>query len=94
MRLKRQFCGPEMDVIAGEDDETGCQDKFDLCCNLVLCVDGHKCRGCGRCVESCPMGAVSFSVFAVIDSEKCIGCGACILCCPNNAIRYGRVRYS
>jgi Pyruvate/2-oxoacid:ferredoxin oxidoreductase delta subunit len=47
-------------------------------------LDSAKCIYCGRCVKSCPMGAI------VVDMEnktyrhlreRCIGCGLCVLAC-------------
>ena len=46
--------------------------------------DEDKCVLCGRCVDSCPEGALSLPTDAacpVVDQEKCIGCGECISVC-------------
>jgi 2-oxoglutarate ferredoxin oxidoreductase subunit gamma len=53
-----------------------------------------RCKGCGICVEKCPVKAMSFGttlgVFATpipeIDMEKCIACGNCYRFCPDSAI--------
>lgn len=53
-----------------------------------------RCKGCGVCIEKCPVGALSFStnlgVYATpipeVDLEKCIACGNCRLFCPDGAI--------
>jgi len=46
-----------------------------------------NCIGCGICVESCPVEAISLvENVAVISKEICIECGACIDVCPVEAI--------
>jgi pyruvate/2-oxoacid:ferredoxin oxidoreductase alpha subunit/ferredoxin len=49
------------------------------------------CKGCGRCISSCPRDAISLSdeinqisglVPVVIDLDLCNGCGLCISACP------------
>jgi len=50
-------------------------------------VRRKRCRGCGRCVERCPTGALSLEGGKVIlDEGRCIGCGECIALCPYKAI--------
>ena len=52
------------------------------------------CKGCGICIEKCPVKALKFSqtlrVFATpipeVDLEKCIACGNCTRFCPDGAI--------
>lgn len=49
-----------------------------------------KCTGCGKCVESCPQGAITVApagekYIAHTDREKCTNCGACAAVCPNEA---------
>jgi len=43
-------------------------------------IDELKCRGCGLCLESCPVDAISGEKGAVhvIDQSACIKCGACV----------------
>jgi 2-oxoglutarate ferredoxin oxidoreductase subunit gamma len=53
-----------------------------------------RCKGCGICIEKCPVKALKFSsilgVFATptpeIDREKCIACDNCNRFCPDGAI--------
>lgn len=50
-------------------------------------VDPAKCNGCGNCIYSCPVGAITLSGGdAVIDPELCDGCGTCVYFCPRDAI--------
>ncbi len=45
-----------------------------------------KCKGCGRCINYCPAGAIALDgKKAMIEGHKCIGCGECILVCPHGA---------
>lgn len=54
----------------------------------------ERCKGCGICIEKCPVKALKFGdtlgVFATptpeIDLEKCIACGNCSRFCPDSAI--------
>jgi len=49
-----------------------------------------KCMRCGRCVDLCPAGVISFSDRAPHwKREGCIRCTACINLCPFEAIEYG-----
>jgi ferredoxin/nitroreductase len=52
-----------------------------------------KCTACGACVDSCPMGTLSFESGAsksrrpiIVDASICILCGQCIAICPRDAI--------
>lgn len=51
-------------------------------------VDTNVCVGCGACVGSCPVNAISFNADgkAVIDQGVCIQCGTCEGVCPVGAI--------
>jgi formate hydrogenlyase subunit 6/NADH:ubiquinone oxidoreductase subunit I len=61
----------------------------------MVIVNQIKCKACGGCVDSCPIGAIavvqmetdsgSISV-AQIDSDVCGNCGYCIDRCPSMAI--------
>ena len=46
-----------------------------------------ECIGCGACVDSCPVNAISEGDGKyVIDEAECIDCGACDPTCPVGAI--------
>lgn len=50
-------------------------------------VNKDICVGCGTCVDSCPVSAISMvDGKAEINQEVCIHCGTCIGVCPVSAI--------
>jgi F420-non-reducing hydrogenase iron-sulfur subunit len=50
--------------------------------------NNKECVGCGKCVFTCPYGAITGEPFSTptTDAEKCMGCGSCQMVCPHNAI--------
>lgn len=52
----------------------------------------NMCKGCMKCIDGCPKGALSIVDGKVVyDYKKCCNCDNCIKVCPNNAspkIRY------
>lgn len=49
-------------------------------------IDEKKCKGCGTCVEKCPIEAtVLIDGKSHNDDKKCIGCGVCAQQCPEKA---------
>lgn len=44
------------------------------------------CIGCGACVDTCPVSAITLDDTAKIDPGTCIDCGACEGDCPVSAI--------
>jgi ferredoxin len=54
----------------------------------VMRVDAAHCRGCGACVDVCPVGAIALmDGKARVDEGTCTGCEACASVCPEGAIR-------
>lgn len=59
-----------------------------------------RCKGCGLCVEACPMKIVQidahvinkkgYNPATVFEMEKCIGCTNCATMCPDEVITVER----
>lgn len=48
-------------------------------------TDAEKCTGCGACVKSCPVNAISADDMLHSDVARCIRCCACVKNCPAGA---------
>ncbi|MBO7358920.1 MAG: FAD-binding protein [Clostridia bacterium] len=46
----------------------------------------RKCDGCGRCLGSCPFGALELENGVARMNSACKSCGSCVKACPQNAI--------
>lgn len=74
----------------------GCSNAI-VSSNYIAEVDDSACEGCGKCVEVCPVDAVSMGVPPPggkqrqrrprVDETRCLGCGVCSLRCPTDAMR-------
>jgi ferredoxin len=54
---------------------------------MAAIIDRNLCTGCGQCVDTCPVEAISLvDDIAVVDPELCVDCGQCIDACPVEAI--------
>ena len=53
-------------------------------------IDADKCSSCGKCLERCPVNAISEGTNGrCIDTGKCIFCGKCAAACPRQVITFG-----
>ena len=46
----------------------------------------HRRSTCSRCVDLCPVGAITWEEGLEIDWEACTGCGICAAVCPTGAL--------
>ena len=51
----------------------------------------EQCMGCGRCVNHCPVGAISPEHPDRTDTGRCISCMGCIAVCPAHARKLNSV---
>jgi len=69
---------------------------FPIHTNFLPRVDESTCSGCGKCVDVCPVEAMSIVSAndphqpkkrkARLDEEICLGCGVCVRTCANRSI--------
>jgi Pyruvate/2-oxoacid:ferredoxin oxidoreductase delta subunit len=53
-------------------------------------INTEVCTGCGKCIEQCPFGTISFSESGnkcFVNKKKCYGCGICRSICDFEAIK-------
>jgi Na+-translocating ferredoxin:NAD+ oxidoreductase RNF subunit RnfB len=65
--------------------------------NFLPVVDESTCNGCTKCVDACPVEAMSLVSandparprrrMASVDESVCLGCGVCVRTCPKESIR-------
>lgn len=65
--------------------------------NFIPHVSNDLCRGCGRCVNACPVESMALVSAndphdrarrrAVLNEDTCLGCGVCVRICSAAAIR-------
>jgi ferredoxin len=64
--------------------------------NFIPVIHAEECNGCGKCVTSCPVEAMSLISVndphrpkmkrARLDNERCLGCGLCVRACTKGNI--------
>ena len=64
--------------------------------NFIPDVQNQECKGCGKCVNVCPVEAMSLVSandphkpkrrLAKLSYELCLGCGLCVRACPEKAV--------
>jgi Fe-S-cluster-containing hydrogenase component 2 len=58
----------------------------------MMQVDLEKCTGCGQCLNTCPVEAISMVAGkAAIEVDTCLSCDACVYACPEGAISESRL---
>jgi ferredoxin len=64
--------------------------------NFIPTIDDSACSGCGKCVNVCPVEAMTLVSSndahhpshkkAKVDEDMCLGCGVCVRSCPSDGI--------
>ncbi len=64
--------------------------------NFLPVVDENNCNGCGKCVNACPVEAMTLVTAndphhpklkkAKLDEDACLGCGVCVRACSYNGL--------
>ncbi len=64
--------------------------------NFIPRIDPENCTGCGKCVNVCPVEAMTLvsannprrpkAKLAKLDEERCLGCGVCVTVCDKDCI--------
>lgn len=53
---------------------------------MAVNVINEKCKGCSKCVKSCPFDAIIMEGRLAVIGTGCTGCGQCVDVCPFGAI--------
>jgi ferredoxin len=64
--------------------------------NFLPHVEPERCNGCGKCVNACPVEAMTLVSAndphrpkrrkAALDADICLGCGVCTRVCPTDGL--------
>ncbi len=65
--------------------------------NYLPAIDAEQCNGCGKCINVCPVEAMSLTSAndphrpkkkrAKLDERLCLGCGVCVRTCDRDGVR-------
>jgi len=65
--------------------------------NFIPVLDDSDCKGCGKCVNACPVEALSLvsanspekkkKKKLIFSEDKCLGCGVCIRTCSQKSLK-------
>lgn len=53
---------------------------------MAVAIIKEKCKGCTKCVKSCPFEAITMENKIAVIGSACTGCGQCVEVCPFHAI--------
>ena len=68
----------------------------------TIIVDMERCKGCGVCVPSCPMGVLAlnhqvngkgYNYSYMANPDNCTGCASCAIICPDSVITVYRQKF-
>ncbi len=65
-----------------------------------IVIDIERCKGCGVCLEACPMHCIELSKnvngkgynYTQTVNDNCIGCASCAIVCPDGVISVYKVK--
>lgn len=53
---------------------------------MAVRIIDEKCKGCSKCVKTCPFDAITMQEKLAVIGAACTNCGACVEACPFDAI--------